>query len=109
MSGTKRAEPAASVSFSRRNASVEFPSVKIARTIMNALNWRGSCGEVRLKPDATFDAEPDATFDAEPDARVDAEPGSASGRAVVASAFRRTSFSGTKKISVTAIAPGMIV
>ncbi len=38
ISGTYRALPAASVSLSSRNASVELPSVKSARTSMNAVN-----------------------------------------------------------------------
>ena len=94
ISGTNATLPATSVSFSSRNASVELPSVNSASTSMNGVELRAAAASAR--------------------AGIRHGP-AAAGRC----GRRRRSVRlqpdvvdaplGTKKISATAIAPGMIV
>ena len=84
--GRTRALPATSVSFSSRNASVELPSVNNVSTSMNAVNSRDSGVEVRLT-----------------------DCGSAKAASRTLALKSNLPVSGIRKISATAIAPGMIV
>ena len=60
--GTKRTVPATSVNFSRRNASVEFPSVKSVRTSMKRVKDGGS-GDVAAVPVAAASPVVSGWFD----------------------------------------------